>query len=78
VSQRPTSRKFRQDIGRLLWYKREVNGLTRREMAERIGVQPQSIRDFELGLKAPAIRSLMAYIREFGVTTTELLEANRE
>jgi transcriptional regulator with XRE-family HTH domain len=43
--------------GRLLNFRREL-GMTQREMAERLGVDPSTLRDWESGHHQPAVRSL--------------------
>lgn len=60
-------------IGERVHRLRRVKGLTRSELAERLGVSRQRVGNWERGLNTPTLGVLPALARELGVTVDELI-----
>lgn len=52
---------------------RTAHGLSRIELAERAGVSPFSLRDFERGISRPSVNTLAALADELNVPLDELV-----
>ena len=59
------------------WYRRSLN-LTKKEMAQRLGVAHPTVVLWEKGMKEPKISSLVKIAELLGVTETELLHPTDE
>lgn len=60
-------------IGQRVHRLRRAKGLTRTELAERLGVSRQRVGNWERGLNTPALGVLPGLARELGVTVDELI-----
>jgi transcriptional regulator with XRE-family HTH domain len=52
---------------------RQRHGLSLRELARRLNLSPSSISQIETGKMQPSVRTLYAFVAEFGVTVDEVL-----
>ncbi len=52
---------------------REAKGLSQRTVADRIGVTPGSVAQWELGMKNLSLRNLIALADLLGCTTDQIL-----
>ena len=52
---------------------RRARGLSLRELARRLALSPSSISQIETGKMQPSVRTLYAFVSEFGVTVDEVL-----
>jgi transcriptional regulator with XRE-family HTH domain len=52
-------------------------GISLRELARRLDLSPSSISQIETGKMRPSVRTLYAFVAEFGVTVDEVLFAQR-
>src|SRR5882757_7109170 len=52
---------------------RRSRGLSLRELARRLELSPSSISQIETGKMQPSVRTLYAFVSEFGVTVDEVL-----
>jgi transcriptional regulator with XRE-family HTH domain len=62
-------------IGKRIKIKREVLGITQKGLAEKVGITPAAINQFEKGEKRPSSAVLANIARELGVSTDYLLGA---
>jgi transcriptional regulator with XRE-family HTH domain len=60
-------------VGPRLRALREERGLSLRELARRLALSPSSISQIETGKLQPSVRTLSAFVAEFGVTMDEVL-----
>ncbi len=60
-------------IGQRVYRLRRAKGLTRSELAGRLGVSRQRVGNWERGLNTPALGILPGLARELGVTVDELI-----
>jgi transcriptional regulator with XRE-family HTH domain len=65
-------------IGKRIKSKREDLGVKQNELAERVGVSPSAINQFEKGEKKPSPDVLTKIAEELGVSTDYLLGASEE
>jgi transcriptional regulator with XRE-family HTH domain len=54
---------FRRRVGRHIAAARERAGLQGQELAEKVGVRPSTVTDWEKGRKAPSVENLVAVAR---------------
>lgn len=59
-------------IGERIKAARKAIGLKQAELAERLGVKPNTITSYETGLRAPSDAIVLSICREFGVSETWL------
>lgn len=62
-----------ENLGFRLRKLREAQGLNQKQLAEKIGLTPCQISDYELGGRKPSIKTLEWLCEFFGVTASELL-----
>jgi putative transcriptional regulator len=55
-------------------YRRQVNGMTQEELAERVGVTRQTIISIEAGKYNPSVGLALRLASAFGVPTEQLFE----
>jgi transcriptional regulator with XRE-family HTH domain len=60
-------------LGPRLRAMRNDRGLSLRELARRLGLSPSSISQIETGKMQPSVRTLYAFVSEFGMTVDEVL-----
>lgn len=60
-------------IGERVYRLRQAKGLTRSELAKRLGVSRQRVGNWERGLNTPTLGVLPGLARELGVTVDELI-----
>jgi transcriptional regulator with XRE-family HTH domain len=60
-------------LGPRLRAMRNRRGLSLRELARRLALSPSSISQIETGKMQPSVRTLYAFVSEFGVTVDEVL-----
>lgn len=65
-------------IGKRIKIKREELRITQKSLAERVGVTPSAINQFEKGEKKPSSFLLTGIAEELGVSTDYLLGASQE
>ncbi len=65
-------------ISKRIKSKREKLSITQKEFAERVGVSPAAINQFEKGEKKPSPDVLTRIAKELGVSTDYLLGASEE
>ena len=61
------------ELGRTIAGKREALGISREELAGRLGVKPKTVEKWEAGKKAPRFRQLAPLGQALGVPAEELL-----
>jgi transcriptional regulator with XRE-family HTH domain len=57
---------------------RKARGLTQVALAEKLSLNPQTIRDYEKGRRSPTIKGLPALARALDVSIAELIEGSGE
>lgn len=57
-----------------LYKYRKANGITQRELAEKLGVAQPTITQYETGVRKPDIVTLKKLAKILGCTTDQLLE----
>jgi transcriptional regulator with XRE-family HTH domain len=65
-------------IGERIKAKREQNGVTQKGLAEKVGITPSAINQFEKGEKKPSSPVLARIAEELGVSTDYLFGASEE
>lgn len=60
-------------MGKRIRTQREILGITREELAERIGVSPRFCYDLEMGLKGMSVTTLSNLVDTLGVSADYLL-----
>jgi transcriptional regulator with XRE-family HTH domain len=60
-------------LGQRLRAMRHARGLSLRELARRLALSPSSVSQIETGKLQPSVRTLNAFVAEFGVTMDEVL-----
>ena len=66
-----------EKFGAFLIQLRKENGMTQKELAERLYVSDKAVSKWERGLSLPDIALLQPLAGELGVTVTELLSGQR-
>ncbi|MCI6995810.1 MAG: helix-turn-helix transcriptional regulator [Eubacterium sp.] len=61
------------DIGKRIKTQRELLGITREELAEKIGITPRFCYDLELGLKGMSVQTLYKLVETLHVSSDYLL-----
>ena len=61
------------ELGRIIAGKREALGISREELAGRLGVKPKTVEKWEAGKKAPRFRQLASLGQALGLPAEELL-----
>ena len=61
------------ELGRTIAGKREALGISREELAGRLGIKPKTVEKWEAGKKAPRFRQLAPLGQALGVPAEELL-----
>ncbi|MGN0251417.1 MAG: helix-turn-helix domain-containing protein [Oliverpabstia sp.] len=61
------------EIGKRIKIQRELLGITRDELAERIGITPRFCYDLELGLKGMSVQTLYKLVKTLRVSSDYLL-----
>lgn len=57
-------------------YIRKANGLTQKEMADKLDKAPTSVASWEQGVRTPNVRDTMQVCRVFGVELDDLLDTD--
>lgn len=57
-------------------YIRKANGLTQKEMADKLGKAAPSVASWEQGVRTPNVRDTMQVCRVFGVELDDLLDTD--
>ena len=70
--------RFAEIIGTRMRQKREEAGLSQKGLAEKVGISPAAINQFEKGEKKPSSPVLATIAEELGVSTDYLLGASEE
>jgi transcriptional regulator with XRE-family HTH domain len=66
---------FSKALGARIKYRREALGMSQRELAENMRVQPPSIAMYESGRRTPSLDLFFKLAKELGTTTDFLLGA---
>lgn len=61
------------EIGKRIKNQRELLGITREELAEKIGITPRFCYDLELGLKGMSVQTLYGLVQSLNVSSDYLL-----
>lgn len=64
-----------KEIGMRIRKKRGEVGLNQKDLAEKVGISPSAINQFEKGDKVPSTETIMKLARELGASTDYLLGA---
>jgi len=65
------------DLGRRIVQQREAKGWDRVELARRLGVTRERLRNWERGKHAPPLKALIGLRRELGISMDELIGGER-
>lgn len=64
---------FLKDVGRALVEERRRCGLSQQQVAERIGIEPETVSRIETGVIAPTLIRLRQFAKVYGCSLQELL-----
>jgi transcriptional regulator with XRE-family HTH domain len=70
--------RFLKSIGRTLLARRTSIGLTQQQVAERVGIQPESVSRIENGQIAPTLLRLRQFSALYGCSITSLISEASE
>lgn len=62
-----------EDIGAAIRHYREINGLTQKELADKLSISPSTIGMYEQNRRTPDVNTLAAMSRLFGVSLEALI-----
>ena len=77
VGERIKKRFDKEILARTMRTARKKKGITREQMAERMGVVRQTVRDWEFGRRTPQSFNLERYCRITGITEKEIEQCKR-
>lgn len=60
-------------IGKQIWKYRNLNNMSREQLAERVGLTPATLRQYENGHKPPRLETLIKIANVLNVSVDELL-----
>lgn len=78
MAQRLAPKRFKENLGNLLYNRRQASGLTQAILGRQIGVKPSMISEYEWGNTMPSIYTLTLLMETFKITTADLVRCADE